>query len=920
MAIFGTAPPFDADVELWSHYAERLERYFVGNKITDGNQRTGIFLSVVGPKTYGLLRSLLAPAKPSTKTFVELVATLSSHFAPKPSEIVERFRFNSRVQQEKETVSTFIAELRKLSEFCEFGTTLDTMIRDRLVCGVRDIGIQKRLLAERELTLEKATTFVCAVGMATKNAMELSHPPDNSVNRIINRKGRQRPATPIVPVKKDGTVRICGDFKVTLNRVCDVEQYPLPKIEDMFASLSGAECFSKVDLRDAYQQIPLDEDSQKVAVINTHRDLYSYKIPMASLLHAIFQRRMESLLREIPGTQVFLDDILIGEREANFGETLRKVLQRLQDNGVRMREDKCEFQKSEVSYFRHRIDKRGLHLVEKKLRAIIEAPAPKDVHEFRSFLGLLTCYRSFIRNMSSLLRPLYDLLKNDSVWKWDTAQEEALKKAKDVLVNSGCLTHFDPSRELQLECDASPYGVAAVLSHRKIDQLRSGRELSRRQNRTTPTWRRKHWHLFSESRNSETTCGDDSSFSGRTTNRCGNADALSRIPKQGTATEEELANSEAVCSIQNLVEGPLSAKQLAVLTSQDATLSALRDAIQRGWLHKLQDKALQPYWSRRDELSTDQGLIMWGRRIIIPAKARHVLLLELQSTHSGMATMKAVARSLFWWPGIGGDIESSARHCLECQLAQPMLPAKEPLFWPSTTIRWSRVHIDYAGPVEGMMLLIVEDSFSRWIEAIPVKNASSEQTVKELRGVFARFGIPHCAVSDNGTPFNGKPFQDFVKANGIRHIRTALYHPQPNGLAESAVRTVNDALKKMKTGDLRTNVDRWLHSYRRSPNTVSGKSPSEMLLGYNIRSRLDLISVRELHNEAISKPDQARPSREKGSSSETGVLQPGAHVFARNYGRGQKWIPGVVQNQKGVWMAVVKTAVGDMTRHADQLR
>lgn len=173
METIGNAPAYDAAVELWASYAERLEQLFVGNRIIDDKQKTGIFLFCVGPKTYGLLQSLVTPIKPSTKTIEELLETLNQHFSPRPSEIMEQHKFNSRSQQEEETISEFLAALRKLAEFCNFGDTLDVMIRDRLVYGVRDVGVQKRLLAESALTLEKAMHIALAVETASKNASDL---------------------------------------------------------------------------------------------------------------------------------------------------------------------------------------------------------------------------------------------------------------------------------------------------------------------------------------------------------------------------------------------------------------------------------------------------------------------------------------------------------------------------------------------------------------------------------------------------------------------------------------------------------------------------------------------------------------------------------------------------------------------------
>ena len=136
MAATGTLGRFFDGTSDWDQYVERLENFFLANDIVDDAKKRAVFLSVIGPSSYKTLRNLVTPEKPADKTLAELVKVLSTHFKPKPSEIMERFKFHSRSRKPGESVATLVAERRSLTEFCNFGTTLEAMIRDRLVCGL----------------------------------------------------------------------------------------------------------------------------------------------------------------------------------------------------------------------------------------------------------------------------------------------------------------------------------------------------------------------------------------------------------------------------------------------------------------------------------------------------------------------------------------------------------------------------------------------------------------------------------------------------------------------------------------------------------------------------------------------------------------------------------------------------------------
>ena len=190
-------------------------------------------------------------------------------------------------------------------------------------------------------------------------------------------------AAPIVlVVKTNGSIPICGDYKVAGNQAAKLDKYSLPWIGDIFASLEGGNIFSKLDLAHAYQQVALDEATKKFTTINTSKGFYQYiRLPFGvSSAPVIFQRMMESLLQGILNVSVYLDDILIAEKMEQAHLTiLVKILSRLQNAGIRLKGSKCAFMLSSIDYLGQRISADRLQPPKEKVRAISEAPVSQNV-------------------------------------------------------------------------------------------------------------------------------------------------------------------------------------------------------------------------------------------------------------------------------------------------------------------------------------------------------------------------------------------------------------------------------------------------------------------------------------------------------------------------------------------------------------
>ncbi|XP_053238226.1 uncharacterized protein K02A2.6-like, partial [Podarcis raffonei] len=478
--------------------------------------------------------------------------------------------------------------------------------------------------------------------------------------------------TPIVtPVKPNGSVRICADYKCTINKALTAHAYPVPVVSHVLATLAGSKIFGKLDLAQAYQQLPVDEATAEAQTIVTHRGAFRVKRLQfgVSVAPGIFQNLMDSLLKGIPGVTPFFDDVLIaGPTPEEFEDRLRTVLHRFQTAGLKVKREKCLLGVPQVDFLGFMVDAEGVHPTGDKVRAICDAPAPKNKTELQAFLGLLNFYHSFLPH-------------------------------KDLLVSNSVLAHFDERLPVVLACDASPYGIGAVLGH----QLPDGREVpvayfSQTLNATERNYSQidkeglaivkgvKKFHdflygwpftvvtdhkpllgLFAPEKQTLQVLSPrvlrwsiflasyQYALIHRPGKAMGHADALSRLPLPETGPDP--APAQEVMSLELLPDRPIQAQEVAHHSKKDRVISRVLDWVWRGWPSSSPGPEFAGYTTRKHELSAHKGCLLWGSRVVVPQSLRKRVLTALHETHPGVVRMKALARSYVLWPGIDGEIE-----------------------------------------------------------------------------------------------------------------------------------------------------------------------------------------------------------------------------------------------------------------------
>lgn len=758
-------------------------------------------------------------------------------------------------------------------------------------------------------------------------------------------------ATPIVPiVKSNGKIRICGDFKTTINPSLIIDEHPLPSIENLFSSMAGGDKFSKLDLKQAYLQLEVRPEDREFLTLSTHKGLYQCTRLMYGIASApaIYQREIENILRDIEGVSVFLDDIRItAPDDQTHYKRLEQVLSRLESYNIRVNYEKCCFMENKIEYCGYTIDKNGIHKSKQKIEAIQNAKIPTNKSEVRALVGLINYYGRFLQNLSNTLHPLYNLLKDGVHFVWNTNCQKAFDAVKKEIVSERVLAHFDPKLPIILATDASPYAVGAVISHvysdgterpiqfasqtlttvqQKYAQMDKeaysiifgikrfyyylyGRKFilytdnkpllhiltPSKQLSMLTTTRMQHYALYLQNFQYE--------IKYKNTKLHSNADAMSRLPvnTKGEAMYDE-PDSFEIFQIETL---PVTLKELARETMQDKSFTKLMFALRHGKSLNKSDR----FNVNQTEFTLQQDCLFRLQTAVIPQTLRKRILKELHISHPGIIKMKQLARSYCWWPNISYDIENEVKNCVQCNKFKNN-PTKVQIHpWERTSKPFERVHVDFAGPFMNSYFFILVDSYTRWPEIHEVKNMTSKPTISLLRKIFSTFGVPSVLVSDNGPTFVSYEFRKFLQENGIIHKLSAPYHPATNGLAERYVQTFKNALRTMcgKEREINKNLAQFLLHYRKTPHSVTGVSPSSLMFGREIRSRLDLLKPLENANSNVD--------------FKVKTFKEGERASVRDYLQNNKWEFGRIQKRLGKLHYVVKLDdTRTWKRHVDQIR
>ena len=510
---------------------------------------------------------------------------------------------------------------------------------------------------------------------------------------------------------------------------------------------------SVLDMKQAYHQIPISKESQPYFTINTHIGLFAFnRLPKGiDSGPAFFQRMMDNLLSDIPKAVSRLDDILVaGTDQEDHLHPLSLVLDRLLNDGFRLNKAKCKFLQPSMVYLGHKIDGEGLHPTEDKLTAIRDAPRPKDVAALKSFLGLIMFYSRFMPHHSTILATSHSLLKN-TPWKWSKVED--VVAAKQLILSSKALVHYDESLPLFLSCDTSSYGAGAVLSHQMDGQFRpvafASCTLTQAQRNYSHLEKEAFSIIFGLKRFRQYLYGRSFTI---LTDHC---PLLTLFGPQQPVPAHAAARLQRWALILASYNYKLEYRSTAAHADAD---SMSRLPLPQTWSPKCEniecfflepevvtnvtsqmikrETQVDPVLSKvyNYVISTQQGCVLWGTRVVVPPCLQEKILHELHEILPGIFRMKALSRSYAWWPNIDAHFGRTVSSCSTCQTMRSAPPTAQIHPWIFPGRPWSRIHVDFVGPISGHVYMVVVDAYSKFPEVVKMTTTTTGTTITLTNG------------------------------------------------------------------------------------------------------------------------------------------------------------------------------------------
>lgn len=698
-------------------------------------------------------------------------------------------------------------------------------------------------------------------------------------------------ASPLqIAQKADGSWRICGDYR-RLNLVTQKDSYPLPNILDVQSFLHGRKVFSKFDLYKGFWQLPMaPEDIQKTAMV-TPLGLFEFVRMPFGLRNAsqTFQRVVDSVFRGMEDVFVYVDDVLVASvDESSHLVTLKKVFDKLSQNGLGIHIAKCEFLKPSLRFLGFTIDKEGATVPEHRVQALLDIPLPSSPRGMQAFLGAVNFYRRFFAKLAGLAAPLYkaaNLLPATKPRHWDDAVKAAFDQVKHCIAAHTKLFHPRPGAHIAITTDASDLAMGGTLEQFTDGSWQPLAFFSKAwrppQAKYAPYDKElvaivesiKHFRYYIEGavftiftdhlplvRGLKKACVPLSSMQQRHFAFISEyTDDLRHLPGKNNLVADLLSRPDGSGGAQRHVKSSEddSGQQLASVdlptrsTPRDDVFASLSNNFLQE-LAKAQsgDQDLQRRMRAHPErfcTKTIEGVDLIGdsrgsfRIYVSPGCRTKVFQLVHAVGHPGIRQSKANITRSFLWPDMDRTVRAYVQACVSCQKTKTLVHDKRPLqHFPQPEARFEHLHMDIVGPLppaKGNLKywLTIVDRFSRYPTAIPLRAA----TTKAILAAFvdkwvAHFGLPMIVTTDQGSAFMSGLFRNFLQDHGIKWQPTTAYHPQANGLVERFHRRLKEAVTAMG-GSWAEKLPWALLAIRNANGPDIPFSPAQALFGINTR-------------------------------------------------------------------------------------